>query len=98
MRVLMDHETAHGQATSRAAMLTFNQSDCLNAWVEGSSSDKPMSLARPSYPFEKPVLRRDGKKCRCCGMMAPHDAVIVGGSTVCAWHRVQRGGIAVFPV
>ena len=94
VRALMDCRTAFGCRVLAAAHKHANEQGYLTELVKGASSPEPLSLAHVSHPFEKEVLRRKGP-CKCCGSREPHDQVVVGGSTVCAFHRVQRGGIAV---
>jgi len=93
-RVLIDHTTVHGDKVQAAAYRSLTQDAYISELVKGTSSNQPLSLARVSHAFEKPLQRKAGR-CKCCGSREPHDQVIVGGSTVCAFHRVQRGGIAV---
>ena len=94
VRLLKDHQTVHGDKVQAAAYRSLTQDAYISELVKGTSSNHPLSLARVSEPFEKNMQRKAGA-CKCCGSWEPHDQVIVGGSTVCAFHRVQRGGIAV---
>ena len=94
VRALMDSRTAFGRRVMAAAYRATNQDDHVAALVNGTGAEEPLSLVRVSYPFEKQVQRKAGG-CKCCGSKEPHDQVVVGGSTVCAFHRVQRGGIGV---
>ena len=94
VRLLTDHVTAYGTQVQTAAYRSLTQDAHIAEMVKGTCSNKPLSLARVSEPFEKTMQRKAGA-CKCCGCHEPHDQVIVGGSTICAFHRVQRGGIAV---
>lgn len=51
-------------------------------------------LPRVSGSFEKTSGVNAGT-CKCCGELTPHRSIIVGGATVCARSRVQRGGVAL---
>ena len=94
VRALMDSPTAFGRRVIAAAYRSTNQDNYVAELVKGTCAKEPLSLVRVSYPFEKQVQRKAGG-CKCCGSQEPHDQVVVGGSTVCAFHRVQRGGIGV---
>ena len=94
VRALMDHKTAFGHRVIAAAYRSNNQDNYVTELVKGTCAKEPLSLVRVSYPFEKPVQRKD-RRCKCCGSLEPHDQITVGGSAVCAFNRVQRGGIAV---
>ena len=94
VRLLKDHVTVYGSQVQAAAYRSLNQDAYVSELVKGTCADKPLSLARVSEPFEKNMQRKTGA-CKCCGSQEPHDQVIVGGSTICAFQRVQRGGIAV---
>ena len=94
VRALMDFRTAFGRRVIAAAYRSANQDGYVAELVKGTSANEPLSLVRVSFPFEKPVQRKGGA-CKCCGSWEPHDSVVVGGSTVCAFSRVQRGGIVV---
>ena len=94
VRALMDSPTAFGRRVMAAAYRSTHQDNYVTELVKGTCAKEPLSLVCVSYPFEKQVQRKAGR-CKCCGSQEPHDQVVVGGSTVCAFHRVQRGGVSV---
>ena len=94
VRLLKDHTTVYGEKVGASTAKALTQDAYISELVKGTCANKPLSLARVSDPFERNMQRKAGG-CKCCGSWHPHDQVIVGGSTVCAFHRVQRGGIVV---
>jgi len=95
VRALMDVATPFGrQVRLNAARAVGNPDKVAAEWVNSVLSNKPLELARPSFPFEVNV-KQGHLACKCCGSMRSHDAIVVGGAHICAWNRVQRGGIAI---
>lgn len=91
VRVLYDMPTKHGarDPTIGAA----NEEEAMDAIVKQSCAKEPVMLPRVSGSFLRGL---PFGTCKCCGATPMHETMIVGGGEhVCAFMRVQRGGIAL---
>ena len=92
VRVLYDMPTKHGarDPTIGAA----NEEEAMDAIVKQSCAKEPVMLPRVSGSFLRGL---PFGTCKCCGATPMHETMIVGGGEhVCAFMRVQRGGIALW--
>jgi len=90
VRVLYDMVTAHGARDPTIG--ASNEDEAMTAIVNQSSAKEPMTLPRVSGSF---VCNLTFGSCKSCGAAPRHEKVRVGGQDICAFMRVQRGGIAL---